>query len=117
MRRSTVVLLLVIAAGCGESAYSQIEKAKAAWRSGDLLTALAYAEKAVKEHPEYREAWMVRGALYSKKDRREEAVLDFTEAIRIKPGKDAYECRAATYRVLGLNDLAAEDEARAKQFP
>lgn len=56
-----------------------------------------------------------RGLLYFKIDDFENALKDYTEAIRLSPNDETYySMRAEVYRKLGKNDLAEADELKAK---
>jgi TonB family protein len=58
-----------------------------------------------------------RGSLYFKKDDFENALKDYTAAIRLKPDfENHYTMRAEVYRKLGRNELAEADELKAKEF-
>jgi TonB family protein len=58
-----------------------------------------------------------RGSLYFKNNDFENALKDYTEAIRLKPDyENHYTMRAEIYRKLGKTDLAETDELKAKEF-
>jgi len=58
-----------------------------------------------------------RGSLYFKTDDFENALKDYTEAIRLNPDyENHYTMRAEVYRKLGKNDLAEADELKVKEF-
>jgi len=61
--------------------------------------------------------WARRGSLYFKKDDFENALKDYTEAIRLKPDyENHYTMRAEVYRKLGKMNEAEADELKAKEF-
>ena len=58
-----------------------------------------------------------RGSLYFKKDDFENALKDYTEAIRLKPDyENHYTMRAEVYRKLGKQAEAEADELKVKEF-
>jgi tetratricopeptide (TPR) repeat protein len=57
-----------------------------------------------------------RGGCHLKAGRPEEAVTDFTAAIKLDPYPTFYRSRAAAYRKMGEFQKAAEDEARAYEM-
>jgi TonB family protein len=58
-----------------------------------------------------------RGSLYFKANDYENALKDYTEAIRLKPDyENHYTMRAEVYRKLGKNAEAEADELKAKEF-
>jgi TonB family protein len=83
---------------------------------GMLDEAIADISKGIEEldsHYNYSQ----RGDLYIQTGDYENAVKDFTEAIRLKPEHgDYYSKRAEAYRKLGKNDLAATDEQKAEEL-
>ncbi len=83
---------------------------------GMLDEAIADISKGIEEldsHYNYSK----RGDLYIQTSDYENAVKDFTEAIRLKPEHgDHYSKRAEAYRKLGKNDLAATDEQKAEEL-
>ncbi len=74
---------------------------------------LSVAMKTFNSHYDYAR----RGSFYFKKDDFENALKDYTEAIRLKPDyENHYTMRAEVYRKLGKMNEAEADELKAKEF-
>ena len=87
---------------------------------GSLVKAIEDMTKAIENTPKddpreyYYEA---RADYYLKKGDCDDAVRDYTEAIRLKPDYQySYSQRAEAYRKLGKNDLAEADEKKAREL-
>jgi TonB family protein len=90
------------------------------WRKGLLDKALDDINLAMKLRPKDSPLihdYFVRGDIYSDMGEYDLAISDYSEAIRLKPyDRYSYDQRAKAYRKLGKDDLAAADEAKAKQL-
>ncbi|HVE57633.1 MAG TPA: TonB family protein [Pyrinomonadaceae bacterium] len=74
---------------------------------------LSFVLKTSDSHYDYAR----RGSLYFKKEDFENALKDYTEAIRLKPDyENHYTMRAEVYRKLGKQAEAEADELKAKEF-
>jgi TonB family protein len=74
---------------------------------------LSVAMKTYSSHYDYAK----RGSLYFKKDDFENALKDYTEAIRLQPNyENHYTMRAEVYRKLGKQSEAEADELKAREF-
>ena len=62
-------------------------------------------------------AWFARGFARASRGNLEEAIADYTEALRLDPRyAAAYQNRSATYRQQGKLDLAEQDETKFRKL-
>lgn len=79
----------------------------------EAIDDLSVAMKTYSSHHDYAQ----RGSLFFKNDDFENALKDYTEAIRLKPDYEYhYTMRAEVYRKLGKQAEAEADELKAKEF-
>jgi hypothetical protein len=118
-----LVLLVVAAAGCSQTASAPEDPTMAALhelRSGRFDDAILLASEAIKAQPNNAEAYLYRGRAYQARNAMgdpQRAIADFTESIRLAPeASDAYYSRGRVYHSLGQTDLAESDEAKARSL-
>src|SRR3954470_14053690 len=75
-------------------AESFMNKAQAAFQSGDFPLALKWAGHAVDKAPRNAQCYWVRGRIYSAQGEHDKAIADFDQAIKIEPrGAELYQLR------------------------
>ncbi len=123
MRKIIVSIFLVLtflsSPAMGETAVDWFNKAAALWdepgsKFSDPKRAIVYLNNAIKEKPDYIEAYVSRGLAYFSLGQYQRAVEDYSKVIGLKPD-NAYACynRGNAYRHLGRHQLAIEDYNKA----
>jgi lipoprotein NlpI len=75
-----------------------LQKAKAAYRAGKAVEALAMADKAVTANPKAPQAWFFRGQLHTAMRDHSKALTDFDQVLKLDPGSvSAYQERGAVH--------------------
>lgn len=132
--RSAAVALLLVAAGCASTgpdfarAQVLVQDGRSAAAKGDHRGAIDLYTEALRENPEYPEAFYERGWSHLQLRRSPElpensnvhlarAFDDYDQAIRCNPAYgDAYFNRAMIHASVGRHKLAAEDLRNATRF-
>jgi serine/threonine protein kinase len=97
----------------GTDPYAQAE---ALLKRGAYADAVPYFTKAIATNPDYR-AYFGRGGAYQRMEQPEEAIADYSQAIRFKPDSAmAYHDRAVCEARLNRNDSAFADYNRALEL-
>ena len=82
--------------------------------SGEYENAILSYEKAIKQKPDYAEAYNNRGVAYDDLEESEKAIADYSKAIELKPDyANAYYNRGCTYDDLGESEKAIADYSKA----
>ena len=82
--------------------------------SGEYENAILSYEKAIKQKPDYAEAYNNRGVAYDDLGESEKAIADYSKAIELKPDNaEAYYNRGCTYDDLGESEKAIADYSKA----
>lgn len=80
----------------------------------DILKAIDYLSEAVRQKPDYADAYGQRGTLYAMLDHHELAINDYDIAIRLKPrDSNLYSMRGNAYFAVGKISLACSDAKKA----
>jgi hypothetical protein len=80
----------------------------------DILKAIEYLNEAIRQKPDYVDAYRQRGAFYAKLDQYSLAIDDYDEVIRLKPRDgNLYSMRGNAYFALGKISLACSDAKKA----
>jgi tetratricopeptide (TPR) repeat protein len=80
----------------------------------DPKKAIEYLDNAIKLQPDYANAYIGRGLVYSELGQQQRAIEDFNEAIRFKPDDArAYFSRGIAYFFQGNNKLSCRDAQKA----
>jgi tetratricopeptide (TPR) repeat protein len=113
-----VALLGVHAPQTANSAARQaLENAVASASRGDSTSALQSLTEAIAIDPQFSEAYIRRGQIYSRRGNIESAIGDFDSALKIDArNPNAYRARAAAFVTKGEIDRAIIDLTRAIQF-
>jgi hypothetical protein len=95
-------------------AKTSLEKAQEENQRADFYAAISYCTEAIRLKPDYPEAYLERGNLYSDHGNHDKAISDFTEAIRRYPTfAEAYFHRGVVYSRQGDHDKAISDFTEA----
>ena len=82
--------------------------------SGEYENAILSYEKAIKQKPDYAEAYNNRGVTYGKLGESEKAIVDFSKAMELKPDDvEAYNNRGNVYGSMGESEKAIADHNKA----
>jgi len=86
---------------------------------GNHIESLKILDDTIKLHPKFANAYRMRGNTFSKLEKYNEAIKDYTKAISLEPGNpDCYGYRADLYFRLGQHDKAFQDYNKAIElFP
>ncbi|MFA5794352.1 MAG: tetratricopeptide repeat protein [Candidatus Brocadiia bacterium] len=97
---------------------SYVNRAEIYRSKKDLPGALEDIDRALKIKPDYAEAYNIRGLVRTDMFNYQEAIDDYTEAIRLDPysSEVGYVNRAETYKQMGKPDKALEDLNRAVEM-
>lgn len=108
---SAVALLLGLSAALG--GYSGSDPAKDCGRAegGDL--AIAACTEVIRRDPKNAGAYNNRAIFHKRKGKVEEAIVDYTKAIEIKPEGDYFYSRGELHLMQGHSDLALADYTQA----
>lgn len=85
---------------------------------GDDINAIVYFTKAIKQDPQYLEAYGERAKVFLKSDSFNLAIQDYSKIIELKPSGEAYFLRANAYwgSASGRDSLACKDWETAKNL-
>ena len=107
---ASALALLVAACGPTGRSVSGAGVAELEQRSEATETNIASLNQVVLANPNTPEPYNTRGAAYARIGRFQEAITDFTTAIKIDPNNvAAYTNRALAYRQINRNDAAMSD--------
>ena len=109
-----VLAIITLAPSCPNKSpeyyYSLADRKRA---EGDNLVAIKCLSKAIKDKPDYLDAYKMRADLWLKEDSIDRAVDDLTKIIDLKPSGDAYFQRGNAYYVGVKDSLACKDYYKA----
>jgi hypothetical protein len=112
--------IMLIGAGCGDSASTPAEKALRELRAGRYEQAIAICDETLRLNPQDAEAYHSRGLAYHYRNGPGDlphAIVDLSEAIALAPKKpEPYYSRSVAYRDQGELGKAAADEATARDL-
>lgn len=85
---------------------------------GEFAKSAQVLTKAISMDKTDEELLRLRGEMYQKLNKHEQAIEDFSKAISLSPdfARRSYQSRSLSYEKLGKNDLAAKDREEAKRL-
>ncbi len=110
---SCVVGKLLSAKKSPES-YYELAKQKVA--DGYNYEAIKYLGKALKDKPDYTDAYLLRASAWMKEDSFDRAISDYSKIIELKPSGEAYYSRGNAYwmSASGRDSLACKDWLKSR---
>ena len=109
-------LLTIVLTGCSLIGNSMYVQGMQSYDEGKYVSAVSYFTRAIWDDPTNEQLYYLRGNAYSKLNNYEDALKDYTRAIKLNPAKEFYQNRGLTYLALDNYINAAADFSKALKY-